>query len=65
MNSLFISPYVADSIWGVICKKVHRRNNQAKRVKLYLKCKNNSHNIRELLERIINPNFTSQNVIFR
>ena len=29
MNSLSTSPSVADSIWGVICKKVHGRNNQA------------------------------------
>ena len=64
MNSLSTSPSVADSIWGVICKKVHLRNNQAKRVKLYLKWKNNSHNIRELLERIINPDSTSQNMSF-
>ena len=64
MNSLFTSPSVADSIWGVVCKKVHLLNNQAKRVKLYLKWKNNSHNIRELLERIINPDSTSQNMSF-
>ena len=64
MNSLSTSPSVADSIWGVVCKKGHLRNNQAKRVKLYLKWKNNSHNIRELLERIINPDSTSQNMSF-
>ena len=64
MNSLSTSPSVSDSILGVICRKVHGHNNQVKRVKLYLKWKNNSHNIRELLERIINPDSISQNMSF-
>ena len=59
MCSLSVGPSVSDSIWGVVCKHVHWRNNQAQRVKLYLKWKNNSHNIRELIKSL-NPTTSSQ-----
>ena len=63
LSSFSIGPSVSDSIWGVICKKLHGRNSQAQRKSIYLKCKNNSHNIRELIERIINPSVSSQSSI--
>ena len=62
ISSLSAGPSVSNSIWGLICKKVHGRNCQSLRAKLYLKWKNNSHNIHELVERIINIPPTSSNV---
>ena len=62
MSSLSAGPSVSNSIWGLICKKVHGRNCQSLRAKFYLKWKNNSHNIHELVERIINTPPTSSDV---
>ena len=63
LSSFSIGPSASDSIWGVICKKIYGRNSQAQRKSIYLKWKNNSHNIRELIERIINPPISSHSSI--
>ena len=63
LSSFSVAPSVSDSMWGVICKKLHGRNSQAQRKSIYLKWKNNSHNIRELIERITNPSVLSQSSI--
>ena len=56
VQSLSVSARSAESIWGTLCKKVHSCNKPEKRRKLYLKWKNNSHNIRSILKETLQCN---------